>query len=199
VRRWAIILTPVALSVCSLPVIAQSCDVTHYRWPAKTSMALLGAPPRSVTIRGMLAWRAPPIGRGAAFRCAPRVVAEQQVLSVVGWVRRVDRTKDDGDWHIELTHRPNDPVSRCIVVEIPLPEIDTVFRRARATLDSALRETKVKRHGDLSKPLQLRITGAAFFDGEHLANSGKIRPHGRCSSTVGALWEIHPVYRIDAP
>ena len=33
-RHWASLLAAALLSVCSLPVIAQGCDVAHYRWPA---------------------------------------------------------------------------------------------------------------------------------------------------------------------
>jgi len=178
------------MSVCSIHAAAQTCNAAHYRWPEKTSTALLGKPPQPVAIGWMLRWRAPEIGPGPAFWCAPRVAAEQQVLSVIGWVRRVDKTKDDGDWHIELTEARRDPVEACIVVEIPMPELHATFRSARATLDSALAGTHVNRHGDLAKPIRLRVIGAAFFDGE---------PHGRCWSTVGALWEIHPVFRIESP
>jgi len=178
---------------------AQTCDAPHYRWPEKTSTALLGSPSRSVSIGAMLGWRAPNIGPGPAFWCAPRTGAEQQVLTVLGWVRRLDKTKDDGDWHIELTENRRDPVTACIVAEIPLADLHPAFRTARASLDSALAQTRMNRRGDLAKPIQLRVTGAAFFDGEHLSRKGRLQPHGRCWSTVGALWEIHPVFRIEPP
>ena len=195
--RAALVLA--VMSVCSRKISAQSCDATHYRWPAKTSTALLGSRPRPASVRDILTWPAPPIGRGARFRCAPRSAPEAQVVSVVGWVRRVDKRKDDGDWHIELTQERDDPVEACIVAEIPPAELHAAFRDARAALDSALRTVRVKRHGDLPDPVQLRFIGAAFFDGEHLSSKAKIRPHGRCNASVSALWEIHPVYRIERP
>jgi len=162
---------------------AQTCDAPHYRWPEKTSTALLGSPSRSVSIGAMLGWRAPNIGPGPAFWCAPRTGAEQQVLTVLGWVRRLDKTKDDGDWHIELTENRRDPVTACIVAEIPLADLHPAFRTARASLDSALAQTRMNRR----------------VDGEHLSRKGRLQPHGRCWSTVGALWEIHPVFRIEPP
>jgi hypothetical protein len=180
-----------------MDAVAQTCTADRYRWPVKTSAALLGTPPRAVSIRSMLRWRAPEIGPGPAFWCTPRVAAEQQVLSVVGWVRRVDKTKDDGDWHIELTEERHDPVGACIVVEIPLAALHPTFRTARATLDSAIARTSVRRNGELSDPIRVRVIGAAFFDGEHLSRKGRLQPHGRCWSTVGALWEIHPIFRIE--
>jgi len=178
-------------------VRAQSCDASHYRWPAKTSTALLRDAPRPTSVRTMLTWPAPPIRRGARFWCAPRTTAEAQVLNIVGWVRRVDKTKDDGDWHIELTQERDDPVGSCIVAEIPPAELDAAFRGARASLDSALRTVRVTRKGNLPDPIRLRFIGAAFFDGEHLRSSSRISPHGRCNASVSALWEIHPVYRIE--
>jgi hypothetical protein len=187
------------ISVRSTSAVAQDCNAPHYRWPEKTSVALLGSASQPVTISAMLRWRAPEIGPGRAFWCAPRTGVERRVLSVVGWVRRVDKTKEDGDWHIELTERPRDRVSDCIVVEIPMANLHPAFRAARARLDSALTGRSPDRRGDLAKPIQLRFVGPAFFDGEHLSRKGRLQQHGRCWSTVGALWEIHPVYRIERP
>jgi hypothetical protein len=43
----------------------------------------------------------------------------------------------------------------------------------------------------------------AFFDGQHRRGgrrSDRIDGgHGRCNSSVRALWEIHPIYRIGSP
>jgi hypothetical protein len=196
--RRASAIAAVMLSVCSMTAAAQACDLPHYRWPEKTSTALLGRAPQPASITAMLGWPTPGIARGMAYRCAARVPAERRVLAVVGWVRRVEKAKDDGDWHIELTERRGDPVGRCIVAEIPLGDLHPAFREARAALDSALRRARVSRRGDLSKPVRLRVVGAAFYDGEHLGRKGDIRPHGRCNSSASALWEIHPVYRIEA-
>ena len=145
---------------------AQTCDAPHYRWPEKTSTALLGSPSRSVSIGAMLGWRAPNIGPGPAFWCAPRTGAEQQVLTVLGWVRRLDKTKDDGDWHIELTENRRDPVTACIVAEIPLADLHPAFRTARASLDSALAQTRMNRRGDLGA-FGLADGGRVFRAGEH--------------------------------
>src|SRR5256885_10258934 len=100
----------------------------------------------------MLSWRAPEIGPGPAFWCAPRVAAERQVLSVVGWVRRVDKTKDDGDWHIELTEDRRDPVDPGIVVEIPLAALHPAFASARAAPRSPLLPVPLNTLGDLATP-----------------------------------------------
>jgi len=47
---------------------------------------------------------------------------------------------------------------------------------------------------------RVKVTGLAFFDGEHRGAGGKPpHQHGRCNSKTAALWEIHPVYAVGAP
>jgi hypothetical protein len=44
--------------------------------------------------------------------------------------------------------------------------------------------------------------GAAFFDGYHQkkTSTGKhASQHGRCNSSLSALWELHPIYAVTAP
>jgi hypothetical protein len=178
---------------------AQRCDAPHYRWPQKIDTTLRAMAPRDVTIGAILNdWPVPPIGNDDADRCHPRVAAERSVYHVVGWLRRIDRKKDDGDWHLEMTERRDDNVGACIVVEIPLPAYHPTFGRARAAVDSLLRSTRIERDGDLVKPIHIVVTGASFFDGEHLGKKRRLvaRDHGRCNSSVRALWEIHPVYDV---
>src|SRR5256886_543285 len=86
------------------PLGAQRCRQPHYRWAQKidTSLATLAPQPASaVAILGT--WEPPHLG--AQDRCAPRAGRELQVYRLTGWVRRVDKVKEDGDWHIELTER----------------------------------------------------------------------------------------------
>jgi hypothetical protein len=183
-------------------VKAQRCDAPHYRWAQKIDTTLRSMPPRDVTIGTMLNdWPLPSVGNDDYDRCHPRVAAERVVYRVAGWLRRIERKKDDGDWHLELTERRHDNGRDCIVAEIPLPAFHSTFGTARAALDSLLRSTRVDRDGDLAKPIRVVVTGAAFFDGQHL---GKKRhpaasEHGRCNSSARALWEIHPVYTVQRP
>ena len=181
---------------------AQQCREARYRWSQKIDTTLRGVPAHDVEISTILSrWELPPIGAGKWFRCAPRGGRERMVYGVVGWLRRLERKKDDGDWHLELTENRGDKVRNCIVVEIPLAELHGDFRQARANLVELLRGTRIDREGDLEKPVRIRVVGAAFFDGQHL--SGSRRPvaleHGRCNSSARALWEIHPVYRVERP
>jgi len=135
--------------------------------------------------------------------CVPRAGRELVVYEVRGWVRRLETSKDDGDWHIELTDRRDSPADSCIVAEIPLVELGGTYRQARADLGRLVAGRRRSKSGVLAKPVAVQIVGAAFFDGHHRAGARRRDPidpkHGRCNSSLRALWEIHPVYRVERP
>ncbi len=180
----------------------QRCDQPHYRWDVKIDTSLFTRPAVATTVTDILnRWAAPAIGPDD--RCAPRSDRERNVYSVSGWIRRIETAKDDGDWHIELTHGPTSPVDSCIVVEIPLPALGASYRRSRSQLRTLLVGRRLDKQGDLDTPLPVRIVGAAFYDGQHRRTTRKRdqtdRGHGRCNSSVRALWELHPVYAVLRP
>jgi hypothetical protein len=192
------------VSLCVLlgtrPLPAQKCDAPHYRWSAKTTTTLSGQAPLQTTITTILTrWTVPALGPGPAYWCSARSGREREVYTVEGWLRLADTTKDDGDWHLELTEVADDARERCIVVEIPAPRWGSIFANARASIDSALRSTRWRRSGRLAPPVHLRITGAAFYDAEHLHGRKRARAqgHGNCNSSLFALWEIHPLYHVE--
>ena len=177
----------------------QSCDEPHYRWSVKTDTSLARRPPTPTTITDILTtWAAPPIGPDE--RCMARSDRERNVFIVRGWIRRIETEKDDGDWHIELTPGPTTPPDSCIVVEIPLGTLSPWYRRARSQLGRLVAGRRLDKHGDLDAPFEVRIVGAAFYDGQHRRTTRKgdrtDGGHGRCNSSVRALWEIHPVYAV---
>jgi len=90
-----------------------------------------------------------------------------------------------------------------IVAEIPLPELGGAYGQARAALRALLRGHRRTKSGVLREPVEVRLVGAAFFDGHHRAggrrNPRVAPPHGRCNSSLRALWEIQPVYRVVPP
>jgi len=179
------------------PAAAQRCAEPHYRWTEKVDTLLARPDPVPTTITAILTGWAPP-DLTARDRCADRSGRERTVYGVAGWVRRVDKRKDDGDWHVELTERPDSPPDSCIVVEIPSPRYGAVYAQARASLDSLLGKRAVGKNTLVARPRRVRVFGPAFLDGEH-RRGAKMRirdPHGRCNSSIRALWEIHPVYRV---
>ena len=193
---------------CTTPLRAQGapCRQPHYRWAQKVDTS--GAPPaparapEQVSVTAILATWTPPL-LGPRDACAPRDDRELHTFSVLGWVRRVDKVKDDGDWHIELTDQADSPADSCIVAEIPDPRYSARYALVRAALDSLLGSRRLSKGGILRRPVQARIMGLAFFDGQHRRGgrrSARIDGgHGRCNGSVQALWEIHPVYRIGSP
>jgi len=133
------------------PPQRQRCAEPHYRWSAKIDTTLAAITPQPASIPEMLqSWDAPALR--ARDGCAPRAARELLAYRVRGWVRRLETSKDDGDWH---------------------------------------------------EPIAVQLVGAAFFDGHHRAGGRRrdaIDPkHGRCNSSLRALWEIHPVYRVEPP
>lgn len=200
--------TAVALAAVALaglrapPLAAQRCREPHYRWTQKVDTSLATLTPRLASVAAiLLTWEPPNLT--SRDRCTPRAGRELQVYRLAGWVRRVDKVKDDGDWHVELTERADSPADSCVVVEIPAPRYGPRYARARAALDSLIATRKIGRGGAFAQPVRARISGAAFFDGQH-RGSGKRSDrsdgaHGRCNSSLRALWEIHPVYEVMPP
>ncbi len=184
------------------PPRRQRCAEPHYRWSAKIDTTLAAIMPRPASIPEMLQSWSPPAVTARDW-CAPRAARELLVYRVRGWVRRLETSKDDGDWHIELTDRRDSPADSCIVAEIPLVELGDMYRQARADLGSLVAGRRRSKSGVLAKPVAVQIVGAAFFDGHHRAGARRrdaIDPkHGRCNSSLRALWEIHPVYRVERP
>src|SRR5207245_1568855 len=121
----------------AVPGAAPQCRQPHYRWTQKTDTSLAALSPHPTSVTAILAgWAAPNIA--SRDRCAPRADRELQVFALTGWVRRVEKVKDDGDWHIELTEGAASPVDSCVVVEIPAPKYGSRYALARAALDSLL-------------------------------------------------------------
>ena len=182
------------------PPQRQGCAEPRYRWSAKIDTTLAAVTPRPASISEMLqSWEAPAVT--ARDWCAPRAARELGVYRVRGWVRRLETSKDDGDWHIELTERRDGPPDSCIVAEIPLGKLGSVYRQARADLRLLVADRRRSKNGVLAQPIAVQLVGAAFFDGHHRARRRVIidPKHGRCNSSLRALWELHPVYRVEPP
>jgi len=180
---------------------AQTCKEPHYRWSEKIDTTLAKLPPAPTDIARILTgWE--PLSRASRDLCTPRSGREDSVFVLTGWVRRIQLHESDGDWHIELTEAATSPVTACIIVEIPAERYGAVYRAARAALAALVDTTRLGVRGGLAAPVQVRFTGAAFFDGYHELPwpGGPPRPvlHGRCNASLHALWELHPVYKVEA-
>ncbi len=203
--RWSYVLALPATAGLLVSLGAaprQRCDEPRYRWSMKTDTSLASRPATATTIANILTdWT--PLPLGPADRCAARTGRELNLYVVPGWIRRSERKKADGDWHLELTAAATSPPESCILAEIPLGALGVAYRRARGQLNELLAGRHVDRNGDLDSPLEVRISGAAFYDGQHQRTTRQhvqsAEGHGRCNTSVRALWELHPVYDVRRP
>lgn len=201
--RW---LTP-AIGLVSLASYASAQAHTlpacggeyRYRWAQKVDTALQAATPEPMTVTKILKdWASPAVTK--ADWCKARADSEQHVYVLTGWVRFVKEEANDGDWHIELTANRTSPRSSCIVAEIPSDDYGDQFGTVRDEFLQLVGLSDVTQKGDSLKPaVHVRVTGAAFYDGWHRGASAPDGKHGHCNKSLRALWEIHPVYRIEQP
>jgi hypothetical protein len=189
----------------AVPIRARTpCDV-HYRWQQKIDATHLNDTPISTTVATMLSWASPPFTAAAIYWCQPRNARERRVYRLTAWARRLkleNSASGDFDWHIELTGARTSSVYNCIVVEIPPDTINPAYFQARQDFLATVTDagSTINGSGDVVPPVRVKVSGLAFFDGEHRgAGSNQPHKHGRCNSKTSALWEIHPVYSVSAP
>jgi len=171
----------------------------HYRWAQKVDTLLQTVTPEPVTVTQILTtWAAPAITK--ADWCKARTEPEQHVYVLTGWVRFVKDEVDDADWHVELTANRTSPRSSCIVVEIPSDDYGSQFATVRDEFLQIVGLADVTQKGDSLKPaVQVKVTGAALYDGWHRGASAPDGKHGHCNKSLRALWEIHPIYHAERP
>jgi hypothetical protein len=174
------------------------CGGQHsYRWEAKATTSGFGATLHTVSVGDVLGWNAAGFhGHSLSTWCFDRTTKEKRAYEVVGWVTRV-RKEDDGDVHVEITEGSGDAVEDCIVVEIPPGDLSPKFQDARDELASLLGVASLT-DKDFTTPTQVAFRGLAFWDGWHVSATLP-HSHGRCNSTAGAGWELHPVFKIRQP
>jgi hypothetical protein len=169
----------------------------HYRWSAKIATSGFSPTPGKPSINTALNWAPLPFsGHDLLSWCTARSGRETKPFSVVGWVRRT-RAEADGDVHVEITQNRTDAVESCFVVEIPAADLSPRFNKARNDLAALLSVSQIS-DKDFDTPTQVRFTGLAFWDGWHATSALPVN-HGRCNSTKGAAWELHPVFKVSAP
>lgn len=169
----------------------------HYRWSAKIATSGFDQTPGKPSVNAALNWAPLPFsGHALLSWCEARSGRETKTFSVLGWVRRT-RKEDDGDVHVEITQKANDAVEDCFVVEIPAADLSSRFDKARNDLAALLSVSQLS-DKDFDAPTRVRFTGLAFWDGWHATSTLPVK-HGRCNSTKGAAWELHPVFKVSAP
>jgi len=188
-------LMPTAPSASPFPLCGGE---RHYRWKAKATTSGFTQTPTKPSVTAALNWA--PLdfsGHDLLSWCQARSGREFKSFSVLGWVRRTRKEDNDGDVHVEITQKANDDVKDCFVVEIPPANLSPRFNKARNDLAALLSVSQIG-DKDFATPIRVRFTGLALWDGWH-ATSTLPTNHGRCNSTQGAAWELHPVFKVEAP
>ena len=194
-RSFGAAMHPAATTAAAFPMCGTA---QHYRWKEKVMTTGFTQPPTNPTVKTALNWA--PLsfsGHDLQSWCQAREGKETKTFSVVGWVRRTRAGEADGDVHIEITQKANDAVENCLVVEIPPADLSPRFNKARNDLAALLSLNQLS-DKDFDAPIRVKFTGLAFWDGWH-ATSNLPSKHGRCNSTKGAAWELHPVFKVSAP
>ncbi len=201
--RSATAITFLYVSLGVSPMLAQTHPACggehHYRWAQKADTSLVAVAVETTTVGTILAhWTPPAISKGNW--CTPRTASEGHLYTLVGWVRFVKDEANDNDWHIELTSNRTSPRTSCVIVEIPSDDYGQLFAVVRDSFLAVTGLSDVRQKGDTIRPaVKIRVTGAAFYDGWHRSASGTDGNHGHCNKSQRALWEIHPVYRVEHP
>ena len=183
-----------------------------HRKPASKGTKVIAA-----TIKDILDWETPDniVDKEVKSSSAPIDELEDEVFEVEGDLWRVALEANDCDYHLELSEPGGNQKATRVIVEIP---DDPGYISAREDLLKALEPSdreKLEGSGEtrLSKPVRLRVRGSAFFDAAHYstkfnaAKPGKCKfskeqklkrgnGHGTCA--VGTLWELHPIWRVEA-
>ena len=153
-------------------------DVSDYRHTAK-HVPIPGGTPAEIDVQTILAWPAdlplPPT--------YPRFGRELTLVHVAqAYLQNASVNQGDCDVHMEISQTPDKTAPR-VVIETPS---DSEYCTARRTVQTQLKQRGFKidtQHGgDLPQPLPISVLGLPFEDFEH----------GRGSSQVATVWEIHP-------
>lgn len=154
-------------------------DYADYRHLAK-HVPLPNVTPQEITVTDILSWDQ---GLPALPPEAPRSGRELQLFHVAhAYLQNASVNNADCDVHMEISAVPDRTAPR-VVVETP---VDSEYCSARKTIQNQLSQHGFRldatHGGDLPQALPAEVTGMAFEDFEH----------GRGSSEVATLWELHP-------
>lgn len=131
-----------------------------------------------------------------------REVEEQINVEVVGWIHAVKfegGPKGDRDFHVLLGSTPDLNTAEFMTIEVSGlppsgPDRKTLKLARQNLLDLFPHQAFNDRFARIKPAKKVRIRGSLFFDGDHLKGN---RP-GPTYAKPSTLWEIHPVYFIEA-
>ena len=139
-----------------------------------------------------------PSGRGSEG--SDRVAAEKRTLRVRGFLYHYSK-QDDNDYHLIIGDPPGTPGMRFMNVEVsglptdedePTPVILNTLKTVRDGFKSQFHLTNAKKRKVVDPPIEVIVTGSAFWDAEHPPP----RTVGPKDFKPKSAWEIHPITNI---
>jgi hypothetical protein len=186
------------------------------RWPVKTTLPS-DAPTIKMTLADALSdSRLPPLTnvktndpRYQSSRINDQPVKENTLVTISGWLYLVAFEADDCDFHIQLSPQPRTisnpptPDDNCIIVEVPSEQYaTTISPQVKAVRDwvvlNLLHKTapKIGSVHVMQNPVYVTVTGALFYDDDHVYKADHTTGRGKKGMESKTLWEVHPVISI---
>jgi hypothetical protein len=182
---------------------ASSGPVKHERWSIKTSLENYGGNPTEIGIAVLAGLPAPKDAKLHEYNNKKLSgvfdgFKEGEFVETVAWLHLAAFSKDDSDYHLQIT---GDRISgnNCVIVEIPDPRnarseiVRNRWKADRAFIDSLCHSRRPSEAGTIfKKAVRVRVTGQLFYDLSH----GNPASRGKKKMKAVTSWEIHPVLTI---
>jgi hypothetical protein len=193
----------------SLPCIQPGTE----RWPVKITLPR-GAPTKTMTLADALNLPrltnvAKEDRRYQSTRIMDQPENEDTLVTISGWLYLVGFESDDCDFHIQISPQPRtstDPPTKddnCIIVEVPSGQYatsiaDQVEGVRQWVIDNLLGKTapKIGSVHVMNHPVYVTVTGALFYDDDHVYLPDGGTGRGKKGMESKTLWELHPVTSI---
>jgi hypothetical protein len=153
---------------------------------------------RAFTVEEMFAWGPPAGVEDPKVRYSREVIDDREGrafrLDALLWLAKV--SDDDCDIHLELSGLGGNKKSYRVIAEIPNDEAYWPTWEKMLRKVAELKKAKLMSGKDLKRPLRVRLTGLAFYDGAHARKDEFLVGHGHGGKLVATLWELHPVWDV---
>jgi hypothetical protein len=207
------IVCALSASAASLPCLKPGIK----RWAVKTTLPSAGAATVKMKLADALSDSTlPPLSnvktndaRYGSKRILDQPVKENKVITVSGWLYLVAFEADDCDFHIQLSTQPrtlSDPPTaddNCMIVEVPSGEYATTISVQVETVRDWVvakllhgTDPKIGSVHVMKNPVYVTVTGALFYDDDHVYKADHTTGRGKKRMASKTLWEVHPITSI---
>ncbi len=129
---------------------------------------------------------------------------EGRVVRLRGFLHGAAFSRDDSDYHIQLSGVEGD-CTNVVIVEVPDDHCVDDARlakpalRVRQAIDKILGKRPTQKYRSPAATVEVLVTGQLFYDLHHESSTdpggNRGKPRGTCKA--GGLWEIHPITKIE--